>query len=211
MEPFHPRGRASKLFVLGRVLLRKDGSLPLEQAIGKPTDMAAVYTLTAIKALDDTEISCDVPRHMLHGCTTNLEFCLQAIKHARIASRISKTVSTMGNATYGVVEELDQQLRDWRQQVPLSLQRTESRTDASLNDATILNYLDSCFLASILQLHSAFHYPWSAAVYSHSGPSPSSTQHSNHIDHSTSKAAMAAREGILATSNVPLNADSLSS
>lgn len=160
--------------------------------------------------MDDTEINCEIPSLPLPGCTTSLEFCRHAIRHAKIASRISKKIGSatvMGSSTpdlFNAVQDLDRELRDWHGQLPDVVKVIDvhsTRTAKAMDNSFIVNYLDSCYLGSILQLHSCFYYPWTRKLF----------PHRSQVTISASRVPEAAHQCILAIESTRLSADSLSS
>ncbi|KIV78617.1 hypothetical protein PV11_06251 [Exophiala sideris] len=164
-------------------------------------------------AIDDDDVSSEVPGKKIAGSTLELEFLLEAIKHARIGSRVSKELGSaraLRRSTAEIVKTtrtLDQELHAWREQLPESLQFSDA-PNASIaptggNKSMCLQYLQSSFYGSMITIHSIFHYPWVATVFD----VVSTPCLREQVAISTARATEAARNIILATKSTSLNAN----
>lgn len=129
--------------------------------------------LTYLKAIDDDDISCQIPTRVPPNSRDSLEFCTLSTKHAKISSQIAKRCSTVAayrqtpEQIIRTVCELDQQLREWCGTIPLSM-----RPGAVFDPSTLptnfqlvhVIYLHYSYFGSLISIHSIFTYPWSVML-----------------------------------------------
>jgi hypothetical protein len=115
--------------------------------------------------------------------------------------------TAIGNSACDVLKNvryLDRELQDWKGELPEVVKMIDAHSGnlgKAMDKSVIVNYLDSCYLASMLQLHSWFYYPWTQRLFTNL----------SQVTGSASSAPEAARQCILALESIQLSADSLSS
>lgn len=147
------------------------------------------------------------------GSTIDVEILTHVIKHAQIASLISKklgSVSAFRRSTMEVIETvrfLDQQLQHWRFQLPESLQIGSSRKSLTLSgsrNGVNIYYLHFAYYGSLMAIHTIFTYPWIAIIFG--------TEHTQafreQVSMSTEAVAQAARNIILTTRHIEMDVSS---
>lgn len=169
------------------------------------------------KVIDDSEINCDVPSISFPGSSADLTFCLEAIEHAKLSSRISRRIglatATDQSRTDTVddIYQLDHELQRWRDEVSVSFDKPAERSTESTSPwskSALLEYFDRCYHTSVLHLHSVVIYPWTSKLFNTEG---SILSNQRPATFSVSRALSAARHSILATTKLVLCVDSLSS
>lgn len=163
-----------------------------------------------MQAIDDDDISCQIPSTIVPGSTIDIEMFTQAVKHAQIASQISKklgSVSAFRRSTEEVIETvkvLDQQLQQWREDLPPSLRIGNSKAplilSGSRNRECIL-YLHFAYYGSLMAIHTIFTYPWIAVIFG----TDSTKAFRDQVSISTETVAEAARNIILTTRHIEIN------
>jgi hypothetical protein len=164
--------------------------------------------------IDDDEISCQVPKSIVHGSTINLEILTHIVTHAQIASRISKRLLSVASfqktptALLETVSDLNLQLQCWRESLNSSLQpnipinRSELRSTCELN---AIIYLHFAYYGSLTAIHTIFFYPWISAIC---GVDPRNATLCEQMAVSTNIVADAARSIIQTTRHMRVDAAS---
>lgn len=148
------------------------------------------------------------------GSTIDIEIFSYAIRHAQISSLISKKV-TSGSAFQKTAEELiksvseiDQQLQEWRNSMPIYLQ--PGRYMKTLGTSTKKNkiniiYIYFSYYGSLMAMHTIFAYPWITTSVFHTDLD-SSPAFLEQVPGSIKKVAEAARSIILLTRYIEMDA-----
>jgi hypothetical protein len=133
-----------------------------------------------------------------------------AIKHAQIASQISKklgSVSAFRRNTDDVIETvrvLGHQLQQWRDDLPVSLRIGDPRAPITFsptrNRDTVL-YLHFAYYGSLMAIHAIFTYPWIAVIFG----TDATKEFCDQVAVSTETMAQAARNIILTTRHIEIN------
>ncbi|KIW98761.1 uncharacterized protein Z519_00424 [Cladophialophora bantiana CBS 173.52] len=123
-------------------------------------------------AIDDDEISCQIPSESCPGSTLDVEAFMYLIQHSQISSQVSKRLMSVKafqqppNTLLETVAQLDHQLREWRDSLPAKL-RPDDRLrslqvpgDARYFPTILMHY---AYYGSLMAIHTIFAYPW---VYS---------------------------------------------
>ncbi|OAG42085.1 hypothetical protein AYO21_03539 [Fonsecaea monophora] len=123
-------------------------------------------------AIDDDEISCQIPTEACPGSTLDVQAFTYLIRHAQISSQISKRLMSVKafqqppSTLLETVAELDHQLHEWRDSLPPGLRPDDRlRSFQVPHDARYLpTVLMHCaYYGSLMAIHTIFAYPW---VYS---------------------------------------------
>jgi hypothetical protein len=161
-------------------------------------------------AIDDDDISCQIPTTILEGSVINFDFFIQTIKHAQITSAIARGLSSVKaskqppEVIIGKAHELDQRLRDWKDSIPPHLRPELPFTFAYLPPGTHLYhiiYLHFAYYGSLIAIHSVFTYPWNISAFTQN-PTPAIR---DQISASTQIVVDASRKIILATKYIDVN------
>lgn len=144
------------------------------------------------------------------GSTIDIDVFTHAIKHAQIASQISKnlgSVSAFRRNTEDVIETvriLGLQLQQWRDQLPAPLKIGDSKAplypSGSRNRDCVL-YLHFAYYGSLMAIHTIFTYPWIAVIFG----AESTKAFCDQVSISTETVAQAARNIILTTRHIDIN------
>ncbi|KAJ6024475.1 fungal-specific transcription factor domain-containing protein [Penicillium herquei] len=129
-------------------------------------------------AVDDDEISCEIPDELPDGSRSGIDKAVAAIEHARICAKISKQLlSTQASnqspeALFDVMETLENTLQMWRNSLPDNLTLPEQNDSLSSrnsyqsrNDILRLHCLH---WGSVIALNANFHYPWISSLFARS-------------------------------------------
>jgi hypothetical protein len=131
--------------------------------------------LTDLQALDDDDISCQIPTKAPPNSPIDIDIFTCAIKHAQIASLISKklsSVSAFRRTTAEMLEtvrSLDQKLQDWRDQLPHGLQiksPTKALEACGSRNIVSIYHLHFAYYGSLMAIHMVLVYPWITAIFS---------------------------------------------
>ncbi|OCL02150.1 hypothetical protein AOQ84DRAFT_349537 [Glonium stellatum] len=161
-------------------------------------------------AIDDDDISCQIPTTTPEGSAINFDFFIQIIKHAQITSAIAKELSSVKASKQPpevIIEkahELDQRLRDWKDNIPPHLKPELPFRFAYLLPGTHLYhivYLHFAYYGSLIAIHSVFTYPWNSSGFTRNPTSAIRDQ----ISASTQIVVDASRKIILATKFIDVN------
>lgn len=146
----------------------------------------------------------------MSGSTIDIEIFTHAIKHAQIASQISKklgSVSAFRRSTEDVIETvriLGQQLQQWREELPDTLQIGNSKAflmvSGSRNRDCVL-YLHFAYYGSLMAIHTIFTYPWISVIFG----TDANKVFRDQVSASTETVAQAARNIILTTRHIEIN------
>ena len=154
-------------------------------------------------AIDDDDITCQVPSSVVAGSAMNLEVLTAYVHHAQISSMISRKLASAKafqnspSVLIQTVQELSQQLQHWRDSLPLFLQMERPIRSAELPpNVQVLHVVKIRFLynGSLMAIHPTFAYPWISAMFG-SGQNQALR---NQISISSNAVASAARSLILA-------------
>ncbi|KAL4940597.1 fungal-specific transcription factor domain-containing protein [Aspergillus oleicola] len=123
-------------------------------------------------AINDDEISCEIPTEAADGSGMSVEFVTQVVEHSRIASDISREVTSFKASCQPpevIVAKMQQQesrLRAWFQNLPPAFQYVPMGTTQSSSEGLHryhIVFLQYCYHGSLIAIHSAFTYPWNPA------------------------------------------------
>ena len=154
-------------------------------------------------AIDDDDITCQVPNSVVAGSAMNLEVLTAYVHHAQISSMISRKLASAKafqkspSVLIQTVQDLSQQLQHWRDSLPLFLQMERPIRSTELPpNVQVLHVVKIRFLynGSLMAIHPTFAYPWISAMFG-SGQSQALR---NQISISSNAVASAARSLILA-------------
>ncbi|KIW06082.1 uncharacterized protein PV09_03253 [Verruconis gallopava] len=154
-------------------------------------------------AIDDDDISCDMPKLNVENGIPDKEFVVEVIKHAKIASRIAKDLTSAKSSKQSPdllaqrAQELEKQLKEWRESIPASIPSLKSANSTMIPGGNSYHaiYLHFAYFGSLVAIHSIFAYPWYYFAYSDRQSSSLKDQVST-----SAKAVMeASREIVLAT------------
>ncbi|KAJ5772296.1 fungal-specific transcription factor domain-containing protein [Penicillium odoratum] len=131
-------------------------------------------------ALDDDEISCEMPKEIPDGSTLDIAVMTAAIEHARICAKISKRLLSVQafnespTSLSETIDQLEEELRLWRNSLPNNLTFPKQNDHRLSNNsyqlkANILR-LHCSYWSSIITLHAIFHYPWICSAVTHQKP-----------------------------------------
>ncbi|KAJ5096637.1 fungal-specific transcription factor domain-containing protein [Penicillium angulare] len=131
-------------------------------------------------AVDDDEISCEIPHELPAGDESGIEMAVAAIEHARICAKIGKQLlSTRAfnqppETLFEVMETMENELQMWRDSLPDNLTLRKQNGSLPLRnsyqykpDILRLHYLH---WGSIIALNANFHYPWISSLLARSEP-----------------------------------------
>jgi hypothetical protein len=124
-------------------------------------------------AIDDDEISCQIPTQACHGSTIDVPAFTYIIRHARISSQISKRLMSVKafqqspSDLLATAAELDHQLREWSESLPEHMRpsaRLRSFQVPQPHDAQSQSFpivlLHYAYYGSLMAIHTIFAYPW---------------------------------------------------
>ncbi|KAB8212103.1 fungal-specific transcription factor domain-containing protein [Aspergillus parasiticus] len=126
-------------------------------------------------AIDDDEISCEIPNEFPDGSRSGIEAVIAAIEHARICAKISKqllsarALNRSPESLFDIMKTLENKLQMWRNSLPdhLTLAK-QNNTPPSRNSyqcrANILR-LHYLYWGSVIALNANFHYPWISSLF----------------------------------------------
>ena len=138
-----------------------------------PETCSSDSSLIKAQAIDEDEISCQVPTTTSPGSSVDVEFVTHAIKHARISSLISKRLVSVTAVQQSAVElieiasDLSQRLQAWCESLPVLLKPTTSKRllkSSSPKDAINIIYIHYAYYGSLIAINTVFTYPWTAAI-----------------------------------------------
>jgi hypothetical protein len=163
--------------------------------------------------IDDDDISCQIPITKVPGSRMNIEFLSACIKHAQIASRVSKRLATVKAYTQTprelvqTVSEMDSLLEDWRKSLPDHLQPSHPIKYSTIPEGLLMChvlYIRYAYYGSLLAIHTIFTYPWTTAI--------TTTDHSaafrDQVALSTNTVVEASRNIILTTKYIDVDTSS---
>lgn len=163
-------------------------------------------------AIDDDNISCQVPSKLPPGSLANLEILAAMVRHAQISSRISKRLMSVKAFQQSPTEllatilELQIELEQFRESLPLEwrpgIPIRPSEGYASSPRLTQILYLHFAYYGSIIATNVLLTYPWISGRF---GSELDLSVHGQ--DHlSSSTVADAARNIIMSTRALDINA-----
>ena len=162
-------------------------------------------------AIDDNDISCEIPSKIAPGSTIGLEYFVNIIKHAQIASEIStrlascKAFRQTPEVLAQTASELSLRLRTWKTSLPAYLQpgasfKSLERPHGIRNGHII--YLHYAYYGSLMAIHTIFTYPWISAALG----IEQSLEFQSQIFVSTNAVAEAARSILMTTRDLEIDA-----
>lgn len=169
--------------------------------------------LIQLQAIDDDDISCQIPTKTPPNSSIDIDIFTCAIKHAQIASLISKklaSVSAFRSTTAEMLEaihSLDQKLQEWRDQLPQGLQinnPTKALDTCGSRNIVNIYHLHFAYYGSLMAIHMVLVYPWIAAIFSNDQVQAFRDQ----VSVSSETVAQAARSIILLTRHLHVDAAS---
>lgn len=138
--------------------------------------MQKVPLLTHTQAIDDNEISCDMPiesdAEAVGSDADSCYFFIQVVKHSRIASSIARKLTSVKACRKPLetlilrVKAFQTELNDWYQSLRPSYQfsvRLSRRQRGNLPNRPHVHhriYLFNAYYGSLIAIHSVFSYPW---------------------------------------------------
>ena len=144
-----------------------------------PLSCLSAFLIPA-QAVDDDEISCEIPNELPDGSRSGIDMAVAAIEHARICAKISKQLlSTRASnqspeALFNIMETLEKKLQRWRNSLPDHLILPKQNDSLPLRnfykcrtDILRLHYL---YWGSVIALNANFHYPWISSLLTRSEP-----------------------------------------
>ena len=164
--------------------------------------------------IDDDNISCQIPTSIVPGSTIDLEILTHIVKHAQITSRICRRLLSVSSfqqtptVLMEAINDLSQQLQQWRESLPPSLQPDIPINPSDVHSTRELNvviYLHFVYYGSLTAIHTIFFYPWISAIC---GIDPQNSTLNDQILMSTNIVADAARHIIRTTRSMHVNAAS---
>jgi hypothetical protein len=166
-----------------------------------------------LKAIDDDDISCQIPISVVPGSAMDLDVLTAYTQHAQISSLISRKLASAKafqqspSVLVQTVQELSQQLQHWRDTLPLFLQTDRAIKGAELpRNIQVLHVVKIRFLyyGSLMAIHTIFAYPWISAMFGN----VQTQVLRNQISMSSNTVAEAARNLILAVRYTSIDAAS---
>ncbi|KAJ5632774.1 fungal-specific transcription factor domain-containing protein [Penicillium lividum] len=131
-------------------------------------------------ALDDNEISCEIPKEIPGGSTLDVAVMTAAIGHARICAKISKQLLSVQmfnespTSLFETIDKLEEELRLWRNSLPnnLALPKQNDHRLSNNSDQLKANILrlHYSYWGSVIALHAIFHYPWICSAVTRQKP-----------------------------------------
>jgi hypothetical protein len=162
------------------------------------------------KCIDDDDISCQIPTTKVPGSRMNIEFLTACVKHAQIASRVSKRLATVKAYTQTprelvqTVSEMDSLLEDWRKSLPDHLQPSHPIKHSNIPEGLLMChvlYIRYAYYGSLLAIHTIFTYPWTTAIIT----TDHSTAFRDQVALSTDTVVGASRNIILTTKYIDVD------
>jgi hypothetical protein len=212
MESSKVRDTTQKLGVLGGIFLRQEYCLAIGSSVSKYRTSFLLYSfhfpclrafLIQAQAVDDDEISSEIPNEFPDGSRSGIGMAVAAIEHARICAKISKQIlsarafNQSPEALFNVMETLEKKLQMWRKTLPdhLTLPKQKHslllrKYDQRRTEILRLHYL---YWGSVIALNANFHYPWISSLLARS-----ESFFEDRLVKSSTRAAEASRE-ILST------------
>ena len=163
-------------------------------------------------AIDDDNISCQIPAQVPAGSTSNVEVFRAIVRHAQISSQISKRLMSVKafrekpSEFLRSVSDLHGQLMEFRDSLPPLLRPgrslTLSQCAQSPTRLTQMFYLHFAYYGSMIATHVLLTYPWTSGRFR----TESQPSFRNQISLSSTTVAEAARNIILNTRSLDVNA-----
>jgi hypothetical protein len=137
------------------------------------TEKLRFWVTKYAQAVDDDDISCQIPVEAPPGSTINVEVFTHIIKHAQVSSQISKRLMSVKafqqtpTALMETVNLLDAQLKQWKESLPPFLEPSSSFKSTSLPPnvrqlhVILIHY---AYYGSLMAIHTIFAYPWILAI-----------------------------------------------
>ncbi|KAJ0420293.1 hypothetical protein BJY00DRAFT_313232 [Aspergillus carlsbadensis] len=124
-------------------------------------------------AISDEDVSCEIPNKAVAGSGISVDFVTQVVQHSRIASDISRELTSFRAASQApevIVVKMEQQearLRAWFQGLPPVYQHpplpgaaTQGQGPSDGLHQYHRVFLQYCYHGSLIAIHSPFAYPW---------------------------------------------------
>ena len=119
------------------------------------------------QAIDDEEITTEIPSGKVDCSTMEYDFFKSAVRHAQIASQISRrlgsTRALQRDNLIDTVRDLSAQVEEWYHLMPFHLKIDMKRgfTQPPVgSQAEKIMYLQYGYLGSLMAIHAIFAYPW---------------------------------------------------
>lgn len=163
-------------------------------------------------AIDDENISAEIPKVAPVGSTMDVEIVTNIIRHAQISTQISRRIMSVTAFKQSLpeliatVRDVHRQLEVFKQSLPVDIQIEDDSVpvqDRQLTSRFIhLVYIRFAFYGSMMAAHIPFFYPWIAARFRAGGPNPELDEQ---IEQSSAAVATAARQIILTLRSLTVN------
>ena len=163
------------------------------------------------QAIDDNDISCQIPTRIAPGSTIDIDVFTSLIQHAQISSQIStrlmsvKAFQQTPTALIETVSDLSNQLQSWRDSLSPILDSGMQNKPPDLSPTTRslqIVHLNYAYYGSLMAIHTIFSYPWISDIFG----IDQSPAFRNQVSVSSSIVADAARNIILKARYVEINA-----
>ncbi|KAK5046474.1 hypothetical protein LTR84_008277 [Exophiala bonariae] len=128
-------------------------------------------------AIDDDDISCEIPNETCPGSTIDIQACTALITHAKLSSRISKSLTSVKAFRQSPSEflqtatSLDAELREWRQSLPITMRPVDKLTAFRIPSNSITfstTYIHYAYYGTLMAIHTMIAYPWiRSTVFDH--------------------------------------------
>lgn len=133
-------------------------------------NLSVHYELTQLcQAIDDDDISCEIPTEICPGSTIDVEACTGLIRHAKISSQVSKNLTSVKafqqspSDFLGAAMTLDAQLREWRESLPGALRPADKlrafQMPSSARSFSII-HAHYAYYGTLIAIHTMIAYPW---------------------------------------------------
>ncbi|KAJ9614387.1 hypothetical protein H2200_002523 [Cladophialophora chaetospira] len=165
-------------------------------------------------AIDEDNISCQIPTSIAPGSTIDIQFLTLMVQHSQISARICRqllSVSAFQESPAVMMErmvELSRQLEDWKSSIPPPLQpgvAPDASGFRSTRDVNCALSIHFAYYGSMTAIHTIFFFPWISVTC---GIDPRDARHGSQIVESTKVVADAARQIIRATRAIDIDATS---
>ncbi|KAK5217827.1 hypothetical protein LTR72_009490 [Exophiala xenobiotica] len=166
-------------------------------------------------AIDDDEISCQIPSEACPGSTLDVETFTYIIRHAQISSRISRRLMSVkafqqpSSTLLETAAELRHQLREWRDSLSPSMRPGDRLKSLSIpRDGRHFQtvFMHYAYYGSLMATHTIFAYPW---VYSTIFGNNPGTVTQDQLIESSNTVAEAARNIIIIARSIDVTGASI--
>ena len=119
------------------------------------------------QAIDDEDITTEIPSGMVNCSTMDCDFFKSAVRHAQIASQMSRrlgsTRALRRDNLIDTVRDLSAQVEEWYHLIPshlkIDIKRGFTRPLIG-SQADKIMYLQYGYFGSLMAVHAIFAYPW---------------------------------------------------